>query len=259
MLESDLEMQAGLGSNNVRLLGVHAAEHGSVLVDEATGRVIFVPEKDYVGTEASLTYAVQAADGRVIERKISITLDAVNDAPVLTGETVEAMEDHQLLISVETLLANDMDIEGDSLKVIGVGRAGLGKAVLEGNNIRYTPPTDLFDFTDTVEYVVMDARGATSVGKVQIHINGVNDGPTIVSELIKNAREDETLRIAPALLLRNDYDADRAATDPSLPLTLVGVGRAEHGTVVLDGGGNVLFTPDDDFTDQPAKRRRGPL
>ncbi|RZI79212.1 MAG: tandem-95 repeat protein, partial [Rubrivivax sp.] len=235
-------------TGEVRLLGVRSTEHGRVEVDEATGRITFVPDRDYHGTGASFTYSVLGPDGKVRDRKVAFNLAAVNDAPVLTGETVQGDEDHPLLLDPAVLLANDRDVEGEGLIVLGIGRVGLGRAVLESTGlIRYTPPTDLYGVTDTLEYVVQDASGATSVGLVKIDIRGVNDAPTVVSELIRNAKEDTTLRIDAALLLANDYDPDVPASQARPALRLTGVGQAEHGSVFLDNSGQVIFVPETNF------------
>lgn len=231
-----------------RLLGVRSTANGHVDVDETNGRIRFTPDKNYNGTDACFTYSVLTASGAVVDRKIVLTLAAVNDAPVLTGETVETTEDHPLLLSPAVLLANDLDLESDAMTITGIGRVAFGKAVLQEDGlIRYTPPADMFDFTDTIEYVVADSRNASSVGTVKVHVQGVNDAPTVVSEVIKNAKEDTDLHIAARFLTANDFDPDIRAQSGAAPLKLTGVGKATGGTATLTSSGEVLFRPDVNF------------
>ena len=141
-----------------------------------------------------------------------ITLRAVNDAPRLSSETIHSREDIPLLINPLALLANDRDPEGDALRIIGLGRNGMGRAELLGNGqIHYTPPSDQYGVTDTIEYVVQDSQGASAIGTIRIVLDAADDAPSVVSERIIHAREDQTLRIASHLLLWNDLDLDTDA------------------------------------------------
>ena len=121
-------------STTITVLGVREVRHGTVeMVDgNATnpGTIRFIPDPDYYGTDAGFTYVVKDNQGRVLERKVNFNLQEVNDAPSVLGETIS---------------------------VIGIGRVGMGKAVLQSNGqIYYVPPSDAYDVTDTVEYIVQD-------------------------------------------------------------------------------------------------------
>lgn len=228
----------------VRLLGVRSVAHGRVELDEASGRVRFIADQDYYGSQAGFSYAVVDDLGRVMERRVDFNLVEDNDAPDVLGETVQAREDVPLVLGAATLLANDSDLEGDALTIIGIGRIGMGRAQLQADgNILYTPPADLYDVTDTIEYIVRDARGATAVGVVKITLHAEQDAPTVVSELIRNAKEDTNLRIDPALLLANDYDPDFHNDTGAAQLRITAVGAAAHGSVFLDASGHVIFVP----------------
>lgn len=228
----------------VRLLGVRSVSHGRVELDEQTGRVRFIADRDYYGTEAGFSYAVMDDLGRVMERRINFALAEANDAPDVLGETVDADEDVPLLLSAATLLANDQDLEGDLLTIIGIGRVGMGRAeLLDNGQIRYTPPADLYGVTDTIEYIVQDAGGASAIGVVKITLHAVNDAPTVVSEVIRHAKEDTNLRIDPALLLVNDYDPDFHNDRGASQLRITAVGAASHGSVFLDATGQIIFVP----------------
>jgi len=232
----------------VRLLGVRSVSHGHVELDEQNGRVRFIADANYYGAEAGFSYAVMDDQGRVLERRINFNLAEANDAPDVLGETVQADEDVPLLLSAATLLANDHDLEGDALTIIGIGRVGMGRAeLLDNGQIRYTPPTDLYGVTDTIEYIVQDARGASAIGVVKITLGAVDDAPTVVSEVIRNAKEDTNLRIDPALLLANDYDPDFRNTTGAPPLRITAVAAAVNGSVFLDAAGQIIFVPAENF------------
>jgi Ca2+-binding RTX toxin-like protein len=232
----------------VRLLGVREVRHGYVEVDDVTGRIRFIGDANYFGTEAGFSYAVMDGQGQVMERRINFNLTEVNDAPTLLGETIQAQEDVPLLLDAATLLANDTDLEGDTLTIIGIGRVGMGRAELLANGqISYKPPVDMYGVTDTIEYIVQDSRGASAVAVIKIKLTAVNDAPTVVSEVIRNAKEDTNLRIDAALLLANDFDPDFNAQAGAAPLRITAVGNAVHGQAFVDGTGQIIFVPDENF------------
>lgn len=232
----------------VRLLGVRSVAHGRVEIDETLGRVRFIGDENYYGADAGFSYAVMDEQGRVMERRVQFNLAEVNDAPDVLGETVQAQEDVPLLLDAATLLANDSDLEGDALSIIGIGRVGMGRAeLLQNGQIRYTPPADLYGVTDTIEYIVQDARGGSAVAVVKITLHAVDDAPTVVSEVIRNAKEDTNLRIDAALLLANDYDADFHNQSGAAQLRITAVGNATHGSAFLDASGTIIFVPADNY------------
>lgn len=232
----------------VRLLGVRDVRRGRLDIDDAGATLRFVADANTCGKGAGFSYAVMDLQGRVYERRLEFDLQEVNDAPVVLGETVTAREDVPLLIDAATLLANDSDLEGDALYIVGLGRVGMGRAELLGNGqISYRPPADLYDVTDTVEYIVRDARGASAVGLIKIKLTPVDDAPTVVAETLGSAREDSTLRIDARLLLANDFDPDFNAREGAAPLKLAAVAAASHGKVFFDGAGQVIFVPEENF------------
>ncbi len=231
----------------LQMVGVRSASHGKVSMDDDGGRLSFTPQVDFNG-ESAFTFVLADQNGRVYEREVSVRVQPVNDAPRTAGESIASFEDVPLLIDTRVLLANDTDIEGDSLSVTGIARVALGRAELLANGmIHYTPPSDQYDVTDTLEYIVRDSRGASAVARIRISLAPVDDAPSVVAERIIHAREDQILRIAPRLLLRNDFDVDTDARLGSHPLKISAVGSAEHGTVRMEADGDVVFTPEADF------------
>ena len=83
----------------------------------------------------------------------------------------------------------------------------------------------------------------TSFERIEVVIDGpVNQAPTAVGDSAGTA-EDTSVTIAAASLLANDTDPDSGDTK-----TLVSVQGAQHGTVVLNGAGDVVFTPEHNFS-----------
>ncbi len=231
----------------LELIGLRSTRMGAASMDDDAGVLRFRPHEHHVG-DAGIVYVLADQHGRVFEREMRFKLQPVNDAPLVAGEFIAASEDVPLLIDSLALLANDRDIEGDALRVTGIARVGLGRAELLGNGqIHYVPPSDQYGTSDTLDYIVQDSHGASSVARIRIALAPVDDAPSVVSERLINAREDQILRIPAHLLLRNDFDVDTDARIGASKLKISAVGSAEHGSVRLDAGGDIVFTPDTHF------------
>ncbi len=245
--DARLQLAAFDPTIRLQLVGVRSASMGAVILDEEAGLLRFHPVQNFAG-EAGFSYVLADQHGRLFQRTVQIRLSELNDAPLLAAESIRSDEDVPLLIDPRALLANDRDIEADTLAITGIARVALGRAELLGNGqIHYTPPSDMYGVTDTLEYIVRDSRGASAVGRLRIELAAVDDAPTVVAERLVHAREDQQLRIAPHLLLRNDIDPDADARLGSRRLRVAAVGSAEHGSVQMDRDGQIIFMPEADF------------
>ena len=97
--------------------------------------------------------------------------------------------------------------------------------------------------TQTGTITVTDIHGAAVSTEVSVALTGVNDAPVAGGDSLGSTLQDTQRTIATATLLANDSDPDGDA------LTVVSVGNALNGTVVLTGDG-VVFTPASGFTGQ---------
>jgi Ca2+-binding RTX toxin-like protein len=138
------------------------------------------------------------------------------------------------VLTAASLLANDSDVDGDSLTITAVGNATHGTVALNGGNVVFTPAAN-YNGPASFTYTVSDGQGGTSTATVNVTVAAVNDAPTAVNDSV-SATEDTPLVLTPATLLANDSDVE------GNNLTITGVGNATHGTVALNGG-NVVFTP----------------
>ncbi|WP_367714279.1 tandem-95 repeat protein (plasmid) [Nitratireductor sp. GISD-1A_MAKvit] len=170
------------------------------------GRLQIVPDENINGL-CQFTYTI--SDGRMeATGVVQVDFEAVNDAPITVeddGYTTE--EDTAITISLSDLIANDMDVEGDSFTVTEVFDGDNGTVVMEGGNAVFTPRADYFGNAGFT-YRVTDAGGAVSDGYVSITVFPANDAPIAVSDAGFTVQEDGYIDIDPAALLANDYDPD---------------------------------------------------
>ncbi|XZG68752.1 retention module-containing protein [Chitinibacteraceae bacterium HSL-7] len=173
--------------------------------------------------------------------------DAIDDnATGASDDLLTTGEDNALVIQLGTLLANDVDPDGDPLTIIAVGNAVNGTVALVNGQIVFTPDPN-YNGPASFTYTVDDGNGATDTATVNIIVTPVNDPPVANDDNATDAAndalttpEDTPLNIAPATLLANDVDIDGDT------LTIIAVDNPTHGTVQLVNG-QIIFTPDPDY------------
>jgi PIN domain nuclease of toxin-antitoxin system len=253
LLTNDTDVDVATDGQVLTISRVGLAEHGTVLLD-ALGQVRFVPDLNYNGP-AQFTYWISdglAANGAGAEvpATVNLTILAVNDVPVVTGETVNTNEDTTLLFNPATLLANDTDVDvatnGQVLSITAVNNATHGTVAFvtqsDGSQrIAFTPEANFFGMA-SYQYTVSDGNGGTATTTVVVNLAAVNDAPDVVADTL-SATEDTPLSWVQNALLANDSDVDNPHTD----LRIVGVSNATHGSVSLNPDGSIRFEPELDY------------
>ncbi|MCE3001940.1 MAG: Ig-like domain-containing protein, partial [Xanthomonadaceae bacterium] len=138
----------------------------------------------------------------------TITVAAVNDAPVAVDDTLSTTEDNAQTIDV---VANDTDVEGNTLVVSAVTQGANGAVTFSGGSVTYTPSAN-FNGADTFDYTVSDGNGGTDIGTVTVTVTAVNDPPsfTLAGNLTDN-EDDGAITEAGYLTALSVGPADEAA------------------------------------------------
>ncbi len=219
--------------DTLTVTGVNNATNGTVAL--AAGTITFTPALNFQGT-AGFDYII--SDGTATDTgHVTVTVVAVNDPPVAVDDAASTDEDTPVDIFVGTLLANDIDFDGDTLTVTGVSNATNGTVTLAASIITFTPTAD-FNGEAGFDYTITDGT-ETDTGHVTITVDAVNDAPVAVDDAA-STDEDTDAIIQSSTLLSNDTDADDDT------LTLTAVSNPTNGTVGLDAG-TITFTPTADF------------
>ena len=157
-------------------------------------------------TNSSFTYTVNDADAGVESAVMNITVNAVNDIPVATGNTVIADEDIPLVIGVSDF--NFTDVENDALASITITGLNLnggtlthsggavivinGMTVMAAELADLTFTTALNNSTDSsFTYTVNDAGTGVTASIMNITVNAVNNAPTDI--MLSNSTVTENI------------------------------------------------------------------
>ena len=207
----------------------------------ADGSFTYTPDADFNGVD-SFTYVANDGFADSLPATVTITVNAVNDAPVAMDDGYSVDEDNVLVVdALSGVLANDSDAEGDPLTANLVADVANGTLALAADgSFTYTPNAN-FNGVDGFTYTARDPSLADSnVATVTITVTSINDVPVAVDDGYATT-EDVALVIAATGVLANDSDADGD------PLTANLVADVANGTLALAADGSFTYTPDADF------------
>jgi VCBS repeat-containing protein len=232
----------GDGDNLTAVL-VSNVSHGTLTLSD-DGSFSYVPATDYAGSD-SFTY--QASDGSLTSGTVKVTItvgaaSTTNTAPTVVADTYSATEDNTLTVAAASgVLANDSDVDEDSLTVTLVTDASNGTLSLSSDgSFTYTPDED-YTGTDAFTYQNSDGLLSSNTVTVTITISASNSAPSAVSDTYA-LDEDEAFTVDAADgVLANDTDPDGDTLTATLMVD------ASYGTLVLSADGSFTYTPDEDF------------
>lgn len=236
---------------------------GTVLNPADLPGLVYVPPADYDGRAPAGDFVYSlTVDGQTLSGGTSVTLTAVNDAPVAAASTSLGAEDGALPVS---LSGSDVDghIVGVTVTALpaggtlwladGVTPVTVGQTLPpdQAASLLYRPGTE-FHGSQTLSYTVTDNGGATSPpATVSLIVVAVNDLP--VPAAGSGGRGHEDMAVAVRLGGTDIDGAISTVTVTELPA---------HGTLTLADGttpvvagmaltpaqaANLVFMPDPDF------------
>ncbi|WP_295129274.1 Ig-like domain-containing protein [uncultured Chitinophaga sp.] len=217
------------------------ATHGTVVV-AADGGFTYTPDPNFNGLD-SFSYRACDASGNCTPGKVRIVVSPGNDVPVAVNDSYTLLEDTPLNIAAPGVIANDTDVDADSLTVSVNTQPTKGELTLNANgSFIYIPNADV-NGVDSFKYNICDPGGACAIGTVVLNITPVNDTVQARDDEY-NTDEDVVLVIAAPGVLQNDIDKEGDA----LTATLIGAVSPAQGTFTAFGtNGGFTFTPALDY------------
>ncbi|MGC3872100.1 retention module-containing protein, partial [Halomonas sp. GXIMD04776] len=227
------------------------------------GSYTFTPDANWNGQVPAVSYTV--TDGELTDTaELQLTVSAVNDAPVAEDDAATGSEDAALTGNV---LANDSDIEGDTLAVSsftiddtiyqagetaelnGIGSLTVGS----DGSYTFTPIENWNGQVPPVSYTVTDGE-LTDTAKLNLAVLAVNDAP-VAEDDAATGSEDTQLT---GNVLANDNDVDADSNLSVNEFIVDGTAYQAGETAQLDGigslsigsNGSYTFTPVENWNDQ---------
>ncbi|CAN7688252.1 tandem-95 repeat protein [Mesorhizobium sp. LjRoot246] len=238
-----LQNDSDIDGDTLRVTSVIGNEHVRVeLTDD--GVILVTPEPFFFG-QTTFSYVVTDSQGATDTATVRIDVTPVNDPPAPVADSFTIDEDEPILIAAATLMANDIEHDGDPLHIASV-RGGSGGSVqlFENQTVLFTPSANYFGQAYFF-YTVDDGQGGLVEARVNVQVDPINDAPNARDDsyttFFLNGIEDTPLTISVASLLGNDGDIDGQT------LTIQSVSASGNGTAELRADGTIIFTPAADY------------
>ncbi|GEM_PF-1676346 len=193
----------------------------------AAPALTYTPDANYNGPDS---FTFKASDGALDSNiaTVSITVNAVNDAPVCAPVSLDTDED-----TAGQADPSCTDIEGDPLSYSIAAQPAHGSASVALGKLVYTPNAN-YNGPDSFAYKANDGLADSNAATVTVTVNPVNDAPTANGQTLA-VDEDTAL---PITLTGSDIEGD--------PLAFAVTTPPAHGT--LSGSApNLTYTPDANY------------
>jgi VCBS repeat-containing protein len=190
----------------------------------------YTPALNYNGPD-SFTFRVNDGTVNSNTATVSITVTAVNDAPVANVQSVSTNEDTAKAI---TLVATD--VENNPLTWAIVAQPAHGALSGTAPALTYTPAAN-YTGADSFTFMANDGLADSNIATVTITVTPVNDPPAAVNDSFSTLK-NKALSVPAAGVLINDTDLE------SNPLTAVLAVGPAHGVLTLNADGSFIYTPD---------------
>jgi hypothetical protein len=226
VLDNDTDADGSLDATTVTVTAPPTS--GTVTVNETNGRINYRPNTNFFGSDF-FRYTVRDSNGAVSdEAGVTVTVKAVNDAPVAQSVAIQILEDTSAQIGMLDLVTDvDSVINWSSFEASA--SPDQGQLTFRGSDrsLLYTPQGNAVG-TIVITYRVADTQGAFSQNtQVTVAITPVNDAPTASPDLFAIISE------GPAVLAvtRNDKDVDSDLRSARLVI----VGPPAYGSAIPVG------------------------
>ncbi|MES2657777.1 MAG: Ig-like domain-containing protein [Verrucomicrobiota bacterium] len=204
------------------------------------GGFTYTPASGYSGPD-SFTY--RANDGLLNSNiaTVTLTVNAVNTAPVATNDSYSTNQGTALVVPAAGVLSNDTDAQSNPLTASLSTGPSHGTLSLNANGGFTYTPTAGYSGPDSFTYRTNDGLLNSSIATVTLTVIAVNTAPVATNDSY-STNQSTMLTVPASGVLANDTDAQ------SNPLTAsVNVGPS-NGTLSLNANGGFTYTPNTGYS-----------
>ena len=151
---------------------VTGSTHGTLTLN-SNGSFTYALTGNYNGADR-FTYRANDGTANWNTATVSITVNAVNDAPVAANDSYSTNEDTTLTVSAPAVLANDTDVDGNPLTASVVASPTHGTLTLNSNgSFTYIPATSS-NGSDSFTYRANDGTASSNTATVSVTVSAAD-------------------------------------------------------------------------------------
>ncbi len=220
--------------------------HGTVAFNPSGG-FSYTPATGFLGVDG---FQYLAGDGEAsASSTVTITVNEewLNAPPAAQPDNYATSENTPLNVSwASRLLANDIDVDGDTLTAVQMNSPSHGNVTLNPNGtLVYTPAAGFYG-VDHFDYAAFDGTDYSTPTRVTVTVteqpDSTNSAPDAQPETYYTSKNIQLNMPATSGVLLNDSDAEGD------PLTATLLISTTYGTLVLNPNGGFVYTPLANFT-----------
>ncbi len=216
-------------TDSVHTFNSQEGDQGAATSVNPDGTIRYSPAPDFEGVE-TFTYEARDENGATSTGTVTVTVNGLPDPPEAVDDLANTAQDTAVLIAA---LANDRDPDaGDVLTIIGVADPPNGTAVVNGDQINYTPDGGFLG-SDTFSYSIEDSTGNTDNADITVNVSAA---PGMFVDDTASTDEDSPVAVN---VLDNDSGDSLAVT---------AVTQGSNGSAVINADNTVTYTPEPGFT-----------
>lgn len=203
--------------------------HGTLELQQFTGAFTYIPQSDYNGSDA-FQYQVDDGFGGLSTANVTLTIQAVNDVPMASDDSIECAEDGSV---ASDLLPLVMDVDNASFTFSLVINASHGEVALNADGAYSYSPSINYHGDDSFIYQVNDGSGGLAQATIHINVLPVNDSPVLLADHFDGTENTPISNT----VATNDTDVDGDVIHYTLFTAPV------HGQINLSDNGSFVYTP----------------
>ena len=203
------------------------------------GSFTIVPDANFNG-DVDIQFNI--TDGTdTVQATADLTVNPVNDLPVLQDQQFSIEEDGTLQFTDADLLTGATDIDGDDLTVEGISYTGSNGVLTDHGDGTYTfAPNENFNGDVNFSFDVSDGTETVSAN-IDVSVTPEND-PPVAGSTSYMVNEDNAITISDEQLLANSSDVEGAVSVDSVTYS------GTDGVFQDNGDGSYTFLPNENFS-----------
>ena len=210
------------------------------------GSFTYDPNADFSGTDTFTYKANNGAGGPNSNvATVTITVGAVNDAPVAVGNAYNAIEGETLTVAAPGVLSNDSDPDGDALTAVLDTNVANGTLTFNADGSFSYAPSGAAGTSDSFTYYANDGVLDSNVVTVYLTVvaPAANVAPFANDDFAETKKNSAGITFS---VTANDVDAD-GTIDATTVDIITGINTQRGGEVTNNGDGTVTYVPKNGF------------